>query len=278
MIYQAFQYRLRERPAQAAQMRQFAGCRRFVWNKALAEQQARHAAGEPYAGFAAMCKWVTAWRNASDTAFLKSAPVHAMQDAVRSLDSAFKRFFRKEGGYPRFKRKTSDEGWRETDATCFQVDVVNSRIKLPKVGWIRFRQSRPLLGTPCSVALRQNAKGWLVSIQTERDGLLTNGATAAVGIDRGVTNTLAESTGRLTPALNAHKQHLVRLKRYQRACARKLQAAKRAAGLEPNAPWPNQIDCGVRKLRSHVCTQRFAMHARHGCTPIADASRNIMLS
>jgi len=79
---------------QAARMRQFAGCRRRVWNLALERQQQRRAAGESYAGFSAMCKWVTAWRNDPELSYLKEAPVHALQDAVRSLDAAFQRFFR----------------------------------------------------------------------------------------------------------------------------------------------------------------------------------------
>lgn len=242
---QAFQFRLREKSAQAAWLRRISGCRRKAWNLALAEQQARYERGEKYANYVAMAKWLTAWRADPELAYLAEAPVHALQEALKSLDVAFQRFFRKEAGYPNFKRKTEFEGFRETDVKCFTVDAANSRVRLPKLGWIRFRKSQEIIGTPKSVSVSKERGGWKVSIQTEADLPPLPGGTKIIGLDRGVTNFHATSDGTLKAPLNAHRTMAFRLKRYQRAVSRRMEEAKVAAGIDPKAPFPK--GCRLKK-------------------------------
>ena len=158
-FHRAYRYRLRSNRKAEAVLRRWAGCSRKVWNLALAEQQARRERGEKYAGYVTMAKWVTAWRKATETTYLAEVPVHVLQNVVRALDGAFQRFFRKEGGYPRFKRRGDPIGLRETDVKCFAVDAANGRLRFPKVGWLRYRASRPIEGRPITVTLRAEAKG-----------------------------------------------------------------------------------------------------------------------
>lgn len=246
---QAFKFRLREKPAQAALLRRFAGCRRFVWNKALAEQQARRERGEKYVGYIEMAKWLTAWRADPATDFLAEAPVHALQEALKALDEAFKRFFKKAGGYPKFQRRGEHDAFRETDRACFTVDETGARIRLPKIGWVRFRQSRAIEGQPRSVSLSCDARGWHVAIQTEAEAPYLSGGAAtlascassaisAIGLDRGITNFYATSDGELRAPLNAHRAVLHRLSKYQRAVSRRMEAAKIKAGIPADQPFP----------------------------------------
>ena len=261
---QAYKFRLREKHSQAALMRRYAGCRRKVWNLALAEQQARRERGEKYANYYAMANWITAWRKDPELAYLSEAPVHALQEAVKALGTAFQRFFSKEAGYPKFKRKTEFEGFRETDVKCFAVDVAHSRIKLPKLGWIRFRQSREIIGTPKNVTVSRERGGWFVSIQTEAEVAPLPGGTKIAGLDRGVTNFYATSDGVLKAPLNAHRTLAAKLKRYQRAVSRRMEAAKRAAGIDPKAPFPKgfRIKKSNRLRRAESKVQR--LHATIG--------------
>ena len=66
---QAFKYELMANGAQDRSMRQFAGACRFVFNKALALQQANHASGEKFVHYVAMAKMLTEWRNFTDLAY-----------------------------------------------------------------------------------------------------------------------------------------------------------------------------------------------------------------
>lgn len=259
---QAFKFRLREKPVQAALLRRFAGCRRFVWNKALAEQQSRRERGEQYAGFAAMCKWLTAWRADPATAFLKEAPVHALQEALKALDGAFRRFFKKEGGYPKFQRRGEHAAFRETDRACFDIDEANARIRLPKIGWVRYRKSRDIEGQPRNISLSKDARGWHVAIQTEVDAPAFPGGVSIIGLDRGITNFYATSAGELKAPLNAHRTLLHRLRKYQRAVSRRMEAAKVRGGIPAGTPFPKgfRLEKSNRLRRAEGKVQ--ALHAR----------------
>ena len=69
-------------------MRRFAGACRFVFNQALALQKAHHEAGGQFIGYVAMAKQLTAWRNGSETPWLKQAPLHPLQHALKDLERA----------------------------------------------------------------------------------------------------------------------------------------------------------------------------------------------
>lgn len=132
-ILRAYQFQLRCKAPQERALWCYSGCMRWVWNQALAEQQRRHADGEKYAGYADMCKWLTAWRNAPGTAWLADAPNHPQQQVLKRLDESYKRFFAKTGGFPRFKSRGDDPVIRFPDAK--QVALEAGRIKLPKLIW-----------------------------------------------------------------------------------------------------------------------------------------------
>ena len=86
---QAYQFELIPNGRQALLMRRFAGACRFVFNKALALQQSNHADGGKYIGYVEMAKRLTAWRNSQETPWLKDAPAHPLQHALKDLDRAY---------------------------------------------------------------------------------------------------------------------------------------------------------------------------------------------
>ena len=219
---QAFKYELRPSGQQQREMRRFAGSCRFVFNKALALQKTNYEAGGKFIGYVAMAKHLTEWRNGSETPWLKDAPVHPLQHALKDLDRAYKNFFAKRAAFPRFKRKGRSESFRYPDAKQFKLDQSNGRIFLPKLGWMRLRLSRPLLGKPCNATVSQSGGKWFVSIQTEREvEQPLPQATSAVGIDMGVARFATLSDGNFLAPLASFKRHEIRLRRYQRAMSRK---------------------------------------------------------
>ena len=142
----AFRFQLRPKPAQARQLSRWSGQLRWIWNQALKEQRARHARGEKYAGHASMCQWLTSWRNADATKWLAEGPAQPQQQVLKRLDEAYQRFFKKAGGFPNFKKHGFDPGIRFPEPKQFELDVAGQRLKLPKLGWIRLRLSRPVEG------------------------------------------------------------------------------------------------------------------------------------
>ena len=220
---QAFKFELMPNGKQQRDMRRFVGACRFVFNKALALQQANHQVGEKFIGYVAMAKFLTEWRNGLETPWLKDAPVHPLQHALKDLERAYKNFFAKRAAFPRFKRKGSGESFRYPDAKQFEIDQINSRMKLPKLGWIRYRNSRDVLGAVKNITISQSGGRWFASIQTEREvGQLLPTASTAIGIDAGIARFATLSDGNFIAPLNSFKKHQQRLARYQRRMSHKV--------------------------------------------------------
>ncbi|MGF6602076.1 transposase [Paraburkholderia sp. GAS448] len=136
---QAFKYELMPTGEQQRQMRRFAGACRFVFNKALAMQKENYEAGGKFIGYVPMAKHLTAWRNGRETPWLKDAPMHPLQHALKDMERAYRNFFAKRAAFPRFKKKGQGDSFRYPDPKQIKLDQDNSRIFLPKLGWLRYR-------------------------------------------------------------------------------------------------------------------------------------------
>ena len=219
---QAYKYELKPNGEQQRNMRRFAGSCRFVFNKALAMQKALYEQGEKKLGYAGLCKALTAWRNSEDTAWLADAPVHPLQQTLKDLERAYTNFFAKRADFPRFKKKGMGDSFRYPDAKQFKIDAGNSRVFLPKLGWIRYRNSRELLGAAKNITVSSNGGKWFVSIQTEREiAEPVHPSDSIIGIDVGITRFATLSDGSFIEPLNTFRKHEQRLARYQRAMSRK---------------------------------------------------------
>ena len=219
---QAFKYELMPNGEQQRQMRRFAGACRFVFNKALALQQANHEAGGKFISYVAMAKQLTAWRNGSETPWLKDSPVHPLQHALKDLEKAYKNFFEKRADFPRFKRKGQSDSFRYPDPKQIKLDQGNGRIFLPKLGWLRYRNSREASGEVRNVTVSQSGGKWFVSIQTRREVETPLPTGGIVGIDMGIARFATFSDGTYLAPLDSFKKHQQRLKKYQRRMARKV--------------------------------------------------------
>ena len=219
---QAYQFELRPTGQQHRDLRRFAGSCRFVFNKALVLQQARYEHGEKTLGYAGLCKLLTEWRNSTATAWLADAPVHPLQQTLKDLERAYANFFAKRTKFPRFKKKGQSDRFRYPDPKQFKIDQANSRLFLPKLGWLRYRKSRDMLGTAKNITVSANGGTWFASIQTEREvAEHVHPSASIVGIDVGITRFATLSDGSYIEPLNAFRTHQQRLARYQRAMSRK---------------------------------------------------------
>jgi len=216
--FQAFKYELQSNGEQQRQMRRFAGSCRYVFNKALALQQARYEHGEKKLGYAGLCKRLTEWRNSAETTWLSDAPVHPLQQTLKDLERAYANFFAKRTAFPRFKKKGRHDRFRYPDPKQIKLDQANSRLFLPKLGWLRYRNSRDVRGTLKNVTVSANSGAWFVSIQTEREvAPPTHPATSMVGIDMGITRFATLSDGSHIEPLNSFRTHQQALAKAQRA-------------------------------------------------------------
>jgi putative transposase len=204
-------------------MRRFAGARRFVFNKALALQQTNRAAGGKWLSYAALCKELTGWRHSAETPWLAQAPSQALQQALKDLGRAYTNFFARRAAFPSFKRKGLGDSFRYPAPEQIKFDQANSRIFLPKLGWIGYRNSRHALGDLRNVTVSLSAGKWFISVQTQREVVqpLPAPGAGAVGIDLGIARFATLSGGTFLAPINSFKKHLWALLKAQRALSRK---------------------------------------------------------
>jgi putative transposase len=172
-------------------------------------------------GYAELCKSLTQWRNSEDTAWLAEAPTHPLQQTLKDLERGFTNFFAKRASHPRFRKKGCGESFRYPDPKQIKLDQTNSRIFLPKLGWICYRNSRVVLGEVRNVTVRSSNGRWFISIQTEQEVEVPLATGEAVGIDMGIVRFATLSDGRAVEPLNSFRRHEAALKKAQRVMSRK---------------------------------------------------------
>ncbi|HSV83037.1 MAG TPA: transposase [Ramlibacter sp.] len=223
IVRQGFQYALRLKPQEEALLRRWAGCRRFVFNEALAHQQAELAAGRKRPGYEALSARLPELKKTHP--WLTEPPAQALQQALKDLCAAWEAKFNSRFGAPRFKKRGEGDSLR-LPQDC-KYDSEAGAVTLPKLGRVRLRHSRVALGTLKNVTLRQQGGKWIAALQTQREvEAPVPTATAAVGLDFGVVTIITPSVGapiELPPQLNRYER---RMKRLQQALSRKQKASK----------------------------------------------------
>ena len=211
LIQKAFQYELRPEGATLRAFSRFAGAKRFVWNRALNQPK--------YLGFAKNCALLPEWK--AEKPWLGEIHSQVLQQGLKDLDKGFKNFFEKRAERPTPKKKfKSPDSFRYPQG--FKVEEANNRIYLPKIGWVRYRNSRALRGIAKNITISRKADRWFASIQTEFEvEEPIHASTSQVGVDLGVVRFATISDGTFVEPLNALKKREYRLGRYSRSMARK---------------------------------------------------------
>jgi len=144
-----------------------------------------------------------------------------LQQSLKNLESSFRNFFAKRADFPKFKKKGVSDSFRFPQG--FKIEQHNKRLFLPKLGWIRYRNSQDILGIAKNITVLLKGGKWYASIQTEREVEHTeHAATSIIGVDVGIARFATLSNGQIFEAVNSFKQKQVKLARYSRALSRKV--------------------------------------------------------
>ena len=139
-----YKFRIRPTPEQEAHFRQFAGCRRLVWNYFLQRRIDHFKATGQTLSFAAMCLELTTLKQQPGFEFLAECDSQALQQVLRDLNSAFINFFQKRARFPRRKsRKRTPHAFRIPQRVALQGCFV----LIPKVGPVPIVLHREMEGT-----------------------------------------------------------------------------------------------------------------------------------
>ncbi|MEU9374827.1 transposase [Streptomyces sp. NPDC048255] len=208
---------------------------RALWNVALEQrvylwEQRRYTLRS-----AEQCKQLTAARKELD--WIGELPAQTGQQILRTLDRAYDNFWNPghPAGYPA-RKKRGNRLSIPFPGQWVEVRKLNrewAEVRLPKLGWLRFRLSRALGGTIRNATVSRDGNGWHISfgVHAERKPDAPNGKPAC-GVDFGVAASAfvsTETTPRLMrPTLTAHEKR--RLKALEQRKARQVTYAKKYNG------------------------------------------------
>ncbi len=164
-----FKFRLYPTPEQAAQIQRTFGCVRFVYNHYLAMRSAAWNERKETMNYYACANDLTGLKKSLP--WLAEVDATALQSAVRNLDNAYQRFFKRvrEGikpyGYPRFKKRYSGRKSYTSKRVGGNIAVAGNKVKLPKLGYVDAAISRSIQGRILSATVSQVPSGkYFVSI------------------------------------------------------------------------------------------------------------------
>lgn len=227
-IRKAFKFRLKVSAEINQKLVLYAGGCRFVWNKALALNLDRLSKKQPILRYDALDFWSKLWKQSDEYGFLKDLPSQVLQQKLMDLDKAFKDAFDKKQPLKRipvFKRKGQSDSIRFPQG--FKIEQESNRICLPKIGWVRYRNSRKIVGTPKNMTVSRKGKHWYISIQVEYEAnILEHKSTSAIGIDMGVKRFATMSDGTFIEPLNSFKKSAEKLATLQRKLKHKKKFSK----------------------------------------------------
>ncbi len=203
---------------------------RYVWNLAV-EQQKHWQPGRRAPGYNEQCAQLTAARAEYD--WLAGGSQTVQQQALRDFAQAMRNFFGGTHRRPTWRKAGAHEGFRQVAVKPHHVERLNrrfGRVWVPKVGWVRFRLSRPVpQGVKSYRVTRDRAGRWFISFAHIPDPIAGPGDGSVVGIDRGVVVSAALSTGELLHAPSLTPGESKRLKMLQERLARANSGSNRRA-------------------------------------------------
>jgi transposase len=224
-------YRLLPTPAQEAVLRDHCSHARYVWNLAV-EQHAHWRPGRAGApGYLEQGRQLTEAR--AEYPWLAAGSQMVQQQALRDFAAAMVAFFdpHNPAGRPTWRKTGRNEEFQVVAVKPGHVRRLSRKVGevwVPKVGWVRFRLSRPIPPGAKSYRVTMDRAGrWHVALAVIPESVPAPGNGEVLGIDRGVAVPAALSTGEMLHVPGLTWRQRKRLRRLERRLARTRRGSNR---------------------------------------------------
>ncbi len=237
-MFRAFSYRLYPTVDQADLMAQSAGCARAIYNAALEQRSVSWQMLRRRVSRNQQDRELRDLKRTEGLEYLGQVNSDVLVQALWDLDRAFDRFFDGLASYPRFKAKgRARDSFRLQQRKSGSGLSLETRrlsrkwgeVKVPKLGWVRFRWDRKPVGNIKNATITREANGWHIKLccDDQQDQPAARPVERAVGIDAGVAVAYATSDGQAInlPRPSSHERE--RRLRLERKLARQTKGSAR---------------------------------------------------
>ena len=185
LINKAYKFRLYPNKAQRTLIAKTIGCSRFIFNHFLAKWNNTYKQTGKGLSYNSCSAELPALKHEFE--WLKEVDSIAIQTSVKHLGEAFSRFFKGQNDLPHFKSKGNPVQSYTTKQTNGNIRIIGDKIKLPKLGNVRFAKSAEVNGRILNATVRSTPSGkYFVSVLVETDVQELPKTNSVVGIDVGI--------------------------------------------------------------------------------------------
>ena len=169
---------------------------------------------------------LTMMKKCDDFAFLKVVDSIALQQSLRDLDRGFVNYFQKRAAHPVFRSKHDHHQSYRTINQGGNIRIVGKYIKLPKLGYVKVRQSMEI-GHINSVTIERTPTGkYFAVLNVEFEPTPRPNGGKKIGIDVGIKEFYSDSNGNMVPNPRHLEKSMRKLVREQRRLSRKEKESK----------------------------------------------------
>lgn len=184
----SYKFRIYPTKEQTVMFSKTFGCSRAIWNMMLADKIKHYEeTGQTLKNTPAQYKKEFEW--------LKEVDSLALANVQLNLQKAYKSFFQSGFGFPKFKKKRHRQSYK-TNNQNGTITVLDGKVKLPKIGWVKLNQHREMSGVIKSATISMTETGkYFISILCETEIYPLPKTGEHVGIDLGLSDFAILSTG-----------------------------------------------------------------------------------
>ncbi|MGU8486135.1 RNA-guided endonuclease InsQ/TnpB family protein [Clostridium perfringens] len=240
----AYKMEINPTDEQKSKIHRTIGVSRFIYNFYIARNKEIYEREGKFVSGIDFSKWLNNEyiHNNQEMNWIKEVSSKATKQAIMNGDKAFRDFFKKDKGFPKFKKKKNQDVkayFPKNNKTDWTLE--RHKVKIPTLGWVRLKEFGyiPTNSIVKSGTVSQKADRYYVSILVEeRDIEISNGNTGikifnhnneGIGIDLGIKDFAICSNGNKFKNINKTstiKKVEKKLKREQRKLSRKYESLK----------------------------------------------------
>lgn len=253
--HRGYRYRIYPTKEQAARIASILGCCRFVYNHFLAVRRDTWTSSKENVTYTQTSSMLTSLKRDPEHLWLAGVDSMALQESLRDLEKAYRNFFEKRTGYPKFKRKHQTEQSYRTRNQSNGIRIEGNAIVLPRLGRVKAKISRLPHGRILNAAVSRTATGkYFVSLCVEEDLVPKPNAGSETGIDLGIKELFVDSNGFCESNPRYLARYEKQLRREQRSLSRMLDANIKGYDSKRRPIWKRPLsECSnIQKQRIKV--------------------------
>lgn len=220
--------RLKPTKKQTSLLFQSAGTARWVYNWTLGRQKENYDNGGNFLSDNVLRKEITQLKKTDDFSWLSNVSNNVAKQAVKDACESYKRFFKKQSGFPKFKKKNRVTPSFYNDNLKLKAKP-NKTVLIEKVGWVKTSEQLPCDVKYMNPRIKFDSKYWYLTVGIETSGQEKELTDTILGIDVGVKELAVVSDGRVYKNINKTKEVKrlnKKLSRLQRQVSRKYEMNK----------------------------------------------------